>query len=152
MRLFGAKSGLKFVLMALILTGTASLVYGDSIVVTYAPAQTQAPNTATLCGSAPVCWIGEQTFNGGTVPAGNFPTLISTGGAGGAIAGSYSGAITISQADEWGGAGGTGDYPTVNNSSYTLTLSTYDLIEQVQGIITVGDFYAMAASSQIIFT
>jgi peroxiredoxin family protein len=27
-----------------------------------------------------------------------------------------------------------------------------DLIEQVQGIITVGDFYAMAAGGQIIFT
>ena len=27
-----------------------------------------------------------------------------------------------------------------------------DLIEQVQGIITVGEFYAMAAGGQIIFT
>jgi peroxiredoxin family protein len=27
-----------------------------------------------------------------------------------------------------------------------------DLIEQVRGIITVGEFYAMAAGGQIIFT
>ncbi len=27
-----------------------------------------------------------------------------------------------------------------------------DLIDQVQGIITVGEFYAMAAGGQIIFT
>ena len=31
-------------------------------------------------------------------------------------------------------------------------ISKDDLIEQVQGIITVGDFYAMAAGGQIIFT
>jgi len=31
-------------------------------------------------------------------------------------------------------------------------ISKDDLIEQVQGIITVGEFYAMAAGGQIIFT
>jgi hypothetical protein len=31
-------------------------------------------------------------------------------------------------------------------------LTKDDLIEQVQGIITVGEFYAMAAGGQIIFT
>ena len=31
-------------------------------------------------------------------------------------------------------------------------ISKDDLIEQVQGIITVGDFYVMAAGGQIIFT
>ena len=39
--------------------------------------------------------------------------------------------------------------------SYTISTDAAgkdDLIEQVQGIITVGDFYAMAAGGQIIFT
>ncbi len=31
-------------------------------------------------------------------------------------------------------------------------ISKDDLIEQVQGIITVGEFYAMAVGGQIIFT
>jgi peroxiredoxin family protein len=31
-------------------------------------------------------------------------------------------------------------------------IGRYDLIEQVQDIITVGEFYAMAAGGQIIFT
>jgi hypothetical protein len=33
-----------------------------------------------------------------------------------------------------------------------FSISKDDLIEQVQGIITVGEFYAMAAGGQIIFT
>lgn len=125
MRSSGAKSWMKLALMALICAGTASMVYGDTIVPTYAPAKTQAPDTTTLCGSDTVCWIGEQQFLTSSVPAsGNFPTLISTGGAGGEIAGTYSGNITISAANQYGGAGGTGHFATVSNSSYTLTLTS----------------------------
>jgi hypothetical protein len=124
MRLFG-KSSVNFVLMALIGAGSASTLYGDTMLATYAPAKTQTPNTTTLCGSDPVCWIGEQTFSTASVPGpGNFPMLVSTGAAGAKIAGSYSGGITISNNYEWGGAGGTGYYPTVTKSSYTLTLTT----------------------------
>lgn len=125
MRSLCAKSWVKFGLITLIGTGTASMLRGDSFVVTYAPAGVQAPNTTTLCGSDSTCWIGEQTFPNSSVPApGNFPTLISTGDASGRIAGTYSGSITISNNHEWGGAGGTGYYPTVSNGSYTLTLTT----------------------------
>ena len=125
MKLFGAKSGVKFVLTVLICVGSAVMLHGDTMVATFDPAKTQAPNTTTLCGSDPVCWIGEQTFPTASVPAaGNFPTLVSKGAAGAQIAGTYSGGITISNTYEWGGAGGAGYYPTVSNSSYTLTLTT----------------------------
>jgi len=120
-----SKRWVKFALAALIGAGSASMSYADSFVVTYAPAKTQGPNTTTLCGSDSVCWIGEQTFTASTVPAaGNFPSLISTGGAGAEIAGTYTGNITLSNDFTWGGADGTGYYPTVSKSNYTLSLTT----------------------------
>lgn len=125
MKLPGTKGWVRLAVLALIGAGTVSMSYGDTIVATYAPAKTQTPNTTTLCGSDSVCWIGEQTFPTSSVPAaGNFPTLVSTGAATAKISGTYSGGLTISNNYEWGGAGGSGYYPTVTNSSYTLTLST----------------------------
>jgi hypothetical protein len=127
MRLPELNDWAKFVLVALIGAGTASMLYGDTIVATYAPAGTQTPDTTTLCGSDSVCWIGEQQFLTSSVPAaGNFPTLISTGGAGAEISGTYTGGLVIYSADQYGGAGGSGYYPELfaSGGSYAVALTT----------------------------
>lgn len=124
MRLSRAKSVLKFALIALVSAGTASMLYGDSFVVTYAPAETQAPDASTLCGADPTCWIGEETFPTLSVPTdASFTTIASTGSPSGSITGVYSGALTIDAADQYGGAGGSGYFATVSKNSYTLVLA-----------------------------
>jgi len=110
-----------------LLAASATALYADTIIATYAPAGTQAPNARVLCGSDTKCWIGEQSFTADSVPAaGVFPTLTSVGGLTGSITGAYSGSgITMYAADQYGGAGGTGYYPelfSTNSGTYTLTL------------------------------
>jgi hypothetical protein len=137
MQFYIAKSWAKCALMALIGAGAATASYADNMVVSYEPAGVEGPNTASLCAGASVCWIGEQTFNTSSVPApGDFPTLISTGSAGAEIQGTYSGHITIDAANQYGGAGGTGYFPTVSNNSYTLTLNT-------TGSLTAVDYFGL---------
>lgn len=122
-----ANSWARFALIAMIGVYAAPSLYADDMVVTYAPAGVQAPNTTVLCGSDTVCWIGQQTFATNSVPTpGVFPTLISTGDAAGLISGTYSGGLIISSADQYGGAGGTGYYPELfaSGNGYTLTLTT----------------------------
>ncbi len=121
------KKSLKFALAVCVLTLSASVLYADDIVVSYAPAGVQAPNATTLCGSDSQCWLGEQTFATSSVPAaGLFPTLTSVGGLTGAISGSYSGGLVMYSADQYGGAGGAGYYPELfaSGGSYTLNLTT----------------------------
>ena len=125
MRLLEAKFGVKFALMALIGAGAASMAYGDSFVVTYAPAKTQTPVASTLCAGASSCWLADETFTTSTKPTtAVFTPVVSTGVATGSITGVYSGAFTLSNNYQYGGAGGTGHYATVTNNTYTLTLST----------------------------
>jgi len=128
LKLFGASSGVRSALMALICAGAAAPLYADTIVATYDPADTQAATGAALCGTAAKCWIGEETFNSwnGNVPyTSTYSTsLDQVGGLTGNISGTYSGDLTRSDNYEWGGAGGTGYYPTVTEGSYTLTLTS----------------------------
>ena len=133
MKVLNTKTWVKFAGMALISAGSASLLYGDAIAVTYAPAGVQSPNSATICSSAPgtQCWIGQENFNSGSAPttATVLPTLVSVGGLTGSISASYSGGYQIYAADQYGGAGGTGYYPEIfaANGSYTMTLSASGL-------------------------
>jgi hypothetical protein len=123
----GVKYCIKYALVASLFFASASALLADDIVVTYASAGVQAPNTAILCGSDPQCWVGEQTFATDSVPtAGVFPTIASIGGLTGAISGSYSGGLEMYAADQYGGAGGTGYYPELfsTGNGYTLTLTT----------------------------
>jgi hypothetical protein len=115
----------KCALVAMIGAGAASALYGDTMVATYQPAKVQTPNTVNLCAGTSACWVGEQTFATSSVPtAGVFPTLVSSGSVTGSISGTYSGALTIDAANEYGGAGGTGYFATVSDNSYTLKLTT----------------------------
>ncbi|MFZ1087178.1 MAG: hypothetical protein WAN35_19620 [Terracidiphilus sp.] len=137
MKSHSVKSWVNFALWALMIAGSASSLYADDIIVSYAPALTQAPNVTTLCGADPQCWVGEQTFAANAVPVagddnnpnGLFTQLASVdtiGGMTGAISGSYSGGLVMYAADQYGGAGGTGFYPELfaKGGSYTLNLTT----------------------------
>jgi len=109
--------------MVLIGGGAASALYADNVVVTYEPAGVEAPNTSALCAGATTCVIGTENFDllGGTLVP--FTTDYGLTGAQ-TIAGTYSGALYITPADEFGGAGGTGYYPEVIDNTYTITLTS----------------------------
>jgi hypothetical protein len=111
--------------MAMIGAGAASALYGDTVVATYQPATVQTPNTTNLCAGTSACWVGEQTFATKSVPtSGVFPTVVSSGSVTGSISGTYTGAITISAANEYGGVSRTDYFATVSKNSYTLNLTT----------------------------
>ena len=117
----------RFALAALICGGAAALEAG-TMVATYQPAGIQAADASALCLPTTACFVGEETFTlwNGTKPfATNFSTTLENVGIlTGGIQGNYTGGLTRSAANQYGGAGGTGYYPTVSNSSYTLTLTT----------------------------
>jgi hypothetical protein len=124
----------KCVLIALFIAGTSCPVYGDTMVATYSTATSQTPNTTALCAGTTGCWVGMQTFdswNTGNAPTSTwaFPTLVSSGTVSGStisgtITGTFSGnGPVITTANEYGGAGGTGNFADVSDGkSYTLTL------------------------------
>lgn len=120
MRMTGTKGWKKFALMAMIGAGAASAMYGDTIVTTYSAAKTETPNTSVLCANTSKCWVGEQTFDTKSL---TLSTLATVGSSTGKISETYSG-LTVSAANEYGGAGGSGSFATVSNGSYTLNLST----------------------------
>jgi hypothetical protein len=125
MRKMKTKVWAKCALMAMIGAGAASALYGDTVVATYQPATVQTPNTANLCAGTSACWVGEQTFATKYVPTpGVFPTVVSSGSVTGSISGTYTGAITISAANEYGGVSRTDYFATVSKNSYTLNLTT----------------------------
>jgi PEP-CTERM motif len=156
MILLGAKSWAKFALIAFLCFGAVSMLYGDSMIVTYSPAGDQTVVGSTLCGTDPQCWIGQQTFATNSIPApGVFPTLYSYGGLTGNISGTYSSGMTMYKADEYGGAGGTGYYPEVfastngGKGSYTLTLTTSG---NIPGVNYFGLWFsALDAGNQLQF-
>jgi hypothetical protein len=137
MRLLGANIWAKSAWILLLVGASASASFADNIIVSYAPALTQAPNTTILCGADPQCWVGEQTFATKAVPVagdannpnGLFTQVASVdtiGGLTGTFSGSYSGGLVMYAADQYGGAGGSGYYPELFSSggSYTLNLTT----------------------------
>jgi hypothetical protein len=68
--------------------------------------------------------MGDETFPTAAVPTNaTFSNVANIGSPAGSITGSYSGGLTVSAANQYGGASGTGYFGTVTNSSYTLTLS-----------------------------
>jgi hypothetical protein len=134
----------KSALIALISAGAAATLHADAIVATYDAADVQAATGSTLCGSAAQCQIGEETFNSwnGNVPfTTNYSTsLANVGGLTGNFTGTYTGSLTRSNNYEWGGAGGTGYYPTVTDASYTVTLT-------VSGTIPGINYFGMWMSA-----
>jgi len=127
LRVFGGDSRFaRFALTTLICNGLVTVLEG-SIIATYQPAGIQAPDAPALCGPTTACYVGMENFNSwnGTSPYdADFLEVESLGVTTGGIQGEYTGDITRSSNYTYGGAGGTGDYATVSNNTYTLTLTT----------------------------
>jgi hypothetical protein len=88
--------------------------HADVISVSYLGAGVQAPTSTT----------NIESFNG--ITSGSNTTFTTTF-AGSGITGTYAGTFNFSGANQYGGAGGSGQYittPNIINSSYTLTLSS----------------------------
>ena len=106
--------------------------FADEIVPTYLAPTVQAVTAAQLTSAnSPISPVfGTETFNGqATGPSSGFTTNFNTGGATSAnlgtnITGTFSGSFSINPADQYGGAGGQGNYIVAYASGgIDLTLS-----------------------------
>ena len=116
----------RFALAAMICGGAATVEAG-TMAVTYDPPGVTSADGAALCLPTTACFVGEETF--ASALTGGYTTFSTTlenvGSLTGGIQGTYTGSLTRSLANEYGGADGTSDhFATVSNSSYTLTLTT----------------------------
>jgi hypothetical protein len=138
-------------LVTLICAGAATL-QAASMTVTYQPAGSQTPDAAALCGPTTACYVGMETFNSwsGSKPfATDFPSVETLGITTGGIQGDYTGSLTRSSNYTYGGAGGSGYYPTVSDASYTLTLTASG---DVPGVNYFGLWFsALDAGNQLQF-
>jgi hypothetical protein len=97
---------------ALLLGASASVAFADSFQETYLGAGVQTPVGITN---------NYETFTGLSYNGSSLTTNFN----GSSITGTYTGQVEISNANEYGGAGGGGQYiHTPDGGSYTLTLST----------------------------
>ena len=76
---------------------------------------------AIIVGNANV--LGTETFDARPTGSGGFTTDYGTGGI---ITGTYSSGLVVSPADQYGGAGGTGNYANAvgGTSGYSISLAT----------------------------
>jgi hypothetical protein len=96
----------------------------DPITVTYEAAGVMAPNTTSVCGTTPGCTVGYETFS--YIMAGTASSYTSNFSSGTGVASAYTGVyspIQVNAADQYGGAGGTGNYDVVFGTSNTLTIA-----------------------------
>ncbi len=97
----------------------------DAFNITYEPAGQESANTTALCSAlgSGNCTVGTENFNEQSTGSGkSFTTDYGTGGT---ITGTYVNA-QINTADQYGGAGGTGNYAVTfaSNGGYQVNLST----------------------------
>jgi hypothetical protein len=127
--------------LGLVLVAVVSPARADVITVSYGAAGVQTPSQVVLQNATT---IGTETF--ATRASGTFTTTYGTGGV---ITGTYRGA-TIAPADQFGGAGGTGNYvdALANTAGYTISLTT----SGVPGVNYFGYWLsALDAGNQIVF-
>jgi len=125
LKLLGANGWSRSALVALVYAAAVATLHADTIVVTYDAATVQTASGTPLCGTSTECWIGEETFTS-ALPGGTSSYSTSLGNVGpvsGGVSGVYAG-YTRTVADQYGGAGGTGDYADVTGGSYTITLTS----------------------------
>ncbi len=94
----------------------------DAFKVSFEAAGVQNANTTALCATAGagVCRIGVESFDL-RAPSSSFTTDFGTGGT---ITGAYS-TVLLGAANQYGGAGGLGKYPSATSAApYTVTLTT----------------------------
>lgn len=99
--------------------GSAGLA--DSIQATFEGAGVQLPAAISICQSSSPCIIGNEDFDAWT--GGAFSTDYGTGNQ---ITGDYSGGFVSLNADQYGGAGGTGRYPELypDGGAYSVSFTT----------------------------
>jgi hypothetical protein len=114
--------------MAGLLAGCALLGAGmsaaDTITVSYNAAGLQTPNAASICGSTAGCTVAYETFS--YISPGTASSYTSNFSSGTGVASAYTGVyspIQVNAADQYGGAGGTGNYDVVFGTSDTLSIS-----------------------------
>ncbi len=143
------------VLMAALLL--SPLARATVIQVTYGNAGIQSADSAALCAGTTVCVLGTENFDSRTTAnlTGGFTSTFGLSGAQ-TITGTYSadataksGSNLVSQpANQYGGAGGTGNYAELFNGSYTINLSATG----VPGVNYFGIWVsALDANNQIQF-
>lgn len=120
---------------------TASAASADTFVMNY-----EAPSVENTTATFSV--VGVENFDGR--PAG-FDTFTTDFGTGGAISGTYTN-VQINNADQYGGAGGTGQYAAAFSATpYTINL-TSDATKDPQGINYFGYWLsALDAGNQVTF-
>lgn len=93
------------------------------ITVTYEAAGVMTPQAASICGTTAGCTVGYETFS--YVQAGSTTSYTSNFSSGTGVASIYSGTyspLQVNAADQYGGAGGAGNYDAVFGGSNTLTV------------------------------
>lgn len=113
---------------ALLCGGMAATLRADTFSVTYDAAGVEAATAGTICASASVCLLDEETFDEAwSQPTFNatWTTLEALNATGDSFTGVYAGGTSLTRdaAGQYGGAGGTGDYAEVSAGSYSLTLT-----------------------------
>jgi hypothetical protein len=102
-----------------------SAAHADPFNITYEAAGVQNVTQAALCANlgSGTCTVGTENFD--SRPTGSGETFTSNYGTGGTITGTYVN-VQINNADEYGGAGGTGKYGVtfLSNGGYQVNLST----------------------------
>jgi hypothetical protein len=94
------------------------------ISVSYSAAGVQTPTASAICGTTAGCTVGYETFS--YAPTGNAGSYSSTFSSGTGTASAYTGVyspVQVNPADQYGGAGGDGNYDVVFGSSNTLTVT-----------------------------
>jgi hypothetical protein len=157
MRVLGTKLA-RFAVMVLIGGGAASALHADNFVVSYNAAGSQVANSAALCSTATICWVGEETFgtleSPETLPgAASYTNLADIGAGGGSIQGTYSTGLIVTAANEYGGALGTGFFGNVTGdaspNNYSLTLQTSG---NLPGVNYFGLWFsALDGNNQLVF-
>ena len=111
-------------LLAGLFVGIAGTSVAGPISVSYSAAGVQTPSSSAICGTTVGCTVGYETFSyAPTGSAGSYTSNFSSGtGTASAYTGVYS-PVQVNPADQYGGAGNTGNYDVVFGSSNTLTVT-----------------------------
>ena len=104
------------------------MVAGTSVAgpisVSYSAAGVETPTASAVCGTTAGCTVGYETFS--YAPVGSDASYTSNFSSGTGTASAYTGVyspVQINSADQYGGAGNTGNYDVVNGTSNTLTIT-----------------------------
>jgi hypothetical protein len=110
------------------LAGLFLLVAGTSaagpISVSYSAAGVETPSTSAVCGTTAGCTVGYETFS--YAPVGSDASYTSNFSSGTGTASAYAGVyspVQVNSADQYGGAGGNGNYDVVFGASNSLTIT-----------------------------